>query len=262
MKTEDKNIHEKHRERMKSLFLKNGLDAFSEVEKLEFLLFFSVPFKDTNPLAHKLLDEFKSLSGVLEASYDSLIAVEGVGHHTAIFLSALHEYITQYYRGKSNTTILDSSVKTKQFCKDLFVAQKTESFLIICLGNDNSVINTKFITSGSANSVNVEIKDISKFAFNNNCERIMVAHNHPTGKAIPSDNDISYTASIILGLSLNDIDLVDHIIVGTDNVYSMLDAHIILDLKADMFNKHVYKYPTLRSSLSPYKLDDSPFLKK
>ena len=97
-KPKEKNIHANHRARMKKLFIENGLDSFSEVEKLEYLLFYAIPFKDTNPIAHRLLDEYKTLNGVLNATYDGLLRVKGVGEHVALFLKSMHAGISEYYK--------------------------------------------------------------------------------------------------------------------------------------------------------------------
>ena len=80
-------VHDGHRDRLKQRFLAEGLDNFSQVQVLELLLFYCIPRKDTNEVAHRLLDRFGSLSQVLETRVEDLEKVDGIGHNTAVFLS-------------------------------------------------------------------------------------------------------------------------------------------------------------------------------
>ena len=75
-----------HRQRVRDRFLSEGLDSFDEVHVLELLLFYAIPQRDTKPLARALLDHFGSLSLVLDASQEELMAVKGVGEGIATFL--------------------------------------------------------------------------------------------------------------------------------------------------------------------------------
>ena len=84
-------IHDGHRERMKKRFLEHGLDNFDDVNALELLLFYALPRKDTNALAHALLDRFGSLAGVLDASAADLLSVDGVGESIAGLLRLIPE---------------------------------------------------------------------------------------------------------------------------------------------------------------------------
>ena len=78
--------HEGHRQRLRRRFLLEGLDNFDEVQVLELLLFYAIPRRDTNPIAHALLEQFGSLSGVLEAPVSALAQVPGMGENGATLL--------------------------------------------------------------------------------------------------------------------------------------------------------------------------------
>ena len=94
------NVHDGHRQRFKEQFLQSGLDGFNSHQLLEMLLYYSIPRKDTNPLAHRLMDTFGSLSGVLEAEYEELCRVEGVTPHTAMLLCFCGKLFWRYYQDK------------------------------------------------------------------------------------------------------------------------------------------------------------------
>ena len=82
-------VHEGHRDRLRDRFLAEGLDNFTQVQVLELLLFYCIPRKDTNEVAHRLLQRFGSISQVLETRVEDLEKVDGIGHNAAVFLSLL-----------------------------------------------------------------------------------------------------------------------------------------------------------------------------
>lgn len=89
----DGSMHQAHRLRMKQKFLEYGIGGFADHEIIEFLLFYAIPRKDVNPLAHKLISHFGSLSAVLEASVDSLMQVDGIGEHSAILINLFFNFL-------------------------------------------------------------------------------------------------------------------------------------------------------------------------
>ena len=92
----EKAVHAGHRARMRERFMKEGLSGFSEHEVLELLLMFAIPQRDVNPLAHRLIDRFGSLSAVLESSPAELTRVDGVGENAAALLSLMPQLMGYY----------------------------------------------------------------------------------------------------------------------------------------------------------------------
>ena len=90
------NLHKLHRQRLKERFLSSRFDNFAEHEILEFLLFFSIPQGNTNPIAHKLLDRYHSLSAVLDASYENLLTNDGIGSHSAVLIKMIPALLNTY----------------------------------------------------------------------------------------------------------------------------------------------------------------------
>lgn len=230
-------IHKNHRSRMKETYLNSGFSSFSEIEKLEFILYYAIGRKDTNPIAHKLLDEFKSLDKVLEAPISELKNIDGLGEHSAILLHLFLDVANEYGKSKCETHISSTS-QAKSYACNLYTGISVEEFYVICLNSANRVLNSKKINTGTASKVNVEIKDITKFTMNNNCERIILIHNHPNGLAYPSDEDISFTAKIALSCIIHDIEIIDHIIVGKDKQFSFEESGILSELKKDSIRRY------------------------
>ena len=233
-------MHANHRERMREIYLKNGFDAFSEVEILEYMLFFAIPRIDTNPIAHRLLDKFGSLDNVLEAPIEALMQVDGVGYHTALYLNLMLNVTNTYSKSKRSDRIMGTN-SAKEYCSKLFTGKTVEEFYIICLSSANHIIACDKLGVGSVSKVNIVIKDITKHIVLRNCDRIIITHNHPKGIAQPSDEDLNFTRNILSNCILNDVDVLDHIIVGSNGQFSLSETSIWKELRNDAIDRLVNK---------------------
>lgn len=252
------NIHKNHRNRLKSQYLKNGLSALTDIQKLELLLFYSIPQKDTNPIAHALLNKFGDIKGVLSASYRELISVKGVKESSATLISLINDLLNLTYRDAESVKILSSS-DAKNYASRLFFNVPVEQFYAICLAKSNRIVSTKLISSGTIDEVNVQIRHITQTAIDNKCNSIIVCHNHPRGKGQVSDEDFSFTYSLICSCLLNNIDVIDHIVVGSDKAVSFFEQKLMATLKEKAANtiKLSESRKQLISSLTVPYIDDS-----
>lgn len=90
-------VHDGHRERLRWRFIEHGLKNFNELNSLELLLFFAIPRRDTNELAHTLLARFGTLAGVFDASYEELTSVPGVGENAAALIMLVPQILKKSY---------------------------------------------------------------------------------------------------------------------------------------------------------------------
>jgi len=229
-KSKKSNIHKDHRSRLKSQFIENGIDTLTDIQKLELLLFYSIPQKDTNPIAHNLINAFGTLSDVMSASFNELIKVDGVKENSATLIKFFGSMLNYSSRPDSEE-ILSSSSKAKEFITKYFNHISVEQFYVFCLTKSNCVKKAFLINSGSSSEVNVEIRNITEKALETNCNRMIIAHNHPHGKAVMSGQDCRFTYSLLCSCILNNIELLDHIIVGTDKTISLYKQGILAKLK-------------------------------
>ena len=218
-------VHDGHRQRLKDRFCKEGLDNFNDLYVLELLLFYSVSRKDTNLIAHKLLDKFGTLQQVLDASRGELMKVEGVGEHTAIFLSLIRE-VGRYYRieKEKEGTILHSVKDCGAYMMSYFYGRNNETVFMLCLDSKCKVLSCRKIGEGSVNSAGISIRRIVEVALNESASTVVLAHNHPSGLAIPSAEDIQTTYKIAQALKMVDVVLADHIVVSDSDFVSMVDS--------------------------------------
>lgn len=242
---------------MKNIFVENKFDAFTEVQKLEFILFFSIPQKDVNPLAHKLLDEFGSLQHVLSASFEDLTKIDGVGKHTALLLKTF-DAVSKEKPVTAKTFKLASSDLAKEYCHQLLCRSSIEEFYVVCMDETHKILKVKKLSDGSANKVNVSISEITKLCFACNATEIVICHNHPSGNDQFSDDDVALTHNIMCNCVLNDIRLIDHVLVTPEKAFSLANQGVIDAIEANIV-KHMNISPVMRKRISapsaPYVID-------
>ena len=221
-------IHNGHRQRLKDRFRREGLDNFDELYVLELLLFYCIPRADTNPLAHRLIDHFGSLTGVFEASPEELEKVEGMGKNASTFLSLIIQ-VGRYYQVKRSEPgkILSKLEDCGNYLLPYFLNRDQETVFLLCLDAKCKVLCCKMVGEGSVNSANVPIRRIVEYALAANATTVVLAHNHPSGLAIPSADDIHTTYRLATALDAVEITLADHIVVCNEDYVSMVQSGYI-----------------------------------
>lgn len=218
-------IHNGHRERMKQRFLQEGLDGFTQIQALELLLFYCIPQRDTNSLAHALLERFGSLSQVLEAPVEELRKVPGVGEHTAIFLHLITEAGRFYLVNRSTQEkILPSLESCAEYMLPFFFGRKVETVFLLCLDAKCKALCCREIGEGSVNAAGISVRRVVETALNAGATTVVLAHNHPSGLALPSSEDIQTTRRVAAALSAVEIHLADHIVVADGDYVSLVQS--------------------------------------
>ena len=218
-------MHSGHRERLKQRFLEEGLDNFTDIQVLELLLFYAIPQKDTNPIAHRLLDHFGSLSNVLEAEVDQLKKVPGISDHSATLLALVTE-LCRYYQVDcaQRTEILTTLDACGAYLVPRFFGRTRETVFLLCLDAKCKVLACREVGEGTINAANISIRKIVETALAANATTVVLAHNHPSGVAVPSLEDIQTTRRVAAALSAVEIHLADHIVVAEGDYVSMVQS--------------------------------------
>lgn len=228
-------MHEGHRKRLKMRFLKEGLDSFEPHQVLELLLFYSIPRRDTNELAHKLLERFGSLSAVFDADIKDIVKVPGIGENSAFLLTLIPQLARRYNNDKwGPKPELNSSTKAGKYAVSLFGGRTYEAFFIICLDAQNRVNYSELVHEGTINEAAVYPRLLVEAAIRHKANSVILAHNHPGGTLNPSRADIEATRTICTALESISIKVLDHIIVCGDEYYSFAENGRLELLK---FNK-------------------------
>ena len=218
-------VHDGHRERLKERFRTEGLDGFTEVQVLELLLFYSVPRKDTNEIAHALLEKFGTLAQVLDANPADLEKVPGMGSSSALFLKLLIAAGRRYQISRTESaSILRTVEQCGAYLQPRFFGRKHEAVFLLCMDAKCKVLACKQVGEGSVNSAGVPIRRIVETALSANATMVVLAHNHPSGLALPSADDIQTTKRLAVALDTVEITLIDHLVFSDDDYVSMAQS--------------------------------------
>ena len=218
---------EGHRKRLRTRFREEGLDHFDEVNVLELLLFYGKPRTDTKALARELLNRFGSLSRVLEATAAELETVDGVGENTSTLLTLIPQLGRYYLVNRSeNPKILNTTEAYGKFLVHNFHGRRDESVFLLCLDAKCKMLVCQMVGQGSVSSANVPIRKIVELALSANATTVILAHNHPSGIAVPSEEDIEATERLAVALSAMDIILADHVVVSDKEFVSLAQSGI------------------------------------
>ena len=227
----ENNLHNGHRERVKKKFLEQGFsDATPKHEILELILFFSVPRKDTNELAHQLLNKFGSLSGVLNAPVSELIKFPNITENTAALFKIIMEAARIYNtESVSKSTVFTSIEEIGTYLLGRFAGITEEQFSVVSLDNKGKFIAYDVLSKGDIRTVGVSSRRVIEIMLERRAGMVVLAHNHPGGVALPSDGDLETTKRIGEALSHIGVRLFDHIVIADGDFVSFRQSKQLLD---------------------------------
>ena len=219
------NIHAQHRQRVKKRFRSEGLDHFEELHALELLLFYALPQIDTNPIAHDLLNTFGSLRNVLEAPVEQLMTVNKIGEHAAILLSLVKGIAQKYVISDAARSPLNTTTDCGNYLLDRFLGKRDEVVMLLCLDAKRAPLCCRIVSEGSVNAAEISTRKVVEAALSVNATSVILAHNHPSGIAVPSMPDIVTTRRMGAALSAVDIVLEDHFVVADRDYVSLRQSN-------------------------------------
>lgn len=216
METQKTNLHVGHRQRVKERFLQDGLAHFAPHEALELLLFYAVPQRDTNVLAHRLLERFSTLSGVFAATQEELCTVDGIGEHAAtlihLILPLASLVMTEIQ--KADKTEAFTVERAGEYLIKRYLSEGSEVVYLLLLNNAGHLLDCVRVHEGSVNSVSITPRMLIEIALTHHASSVILAHNHPAGLPIPSTDDINTTNLLANAFNAVGIPLAEHIVVA------------------------------------------------
>ncbi len=209
------NPHKHHRQRLRHRFLQEGLGSFKKHNILELLLFYSLPRKDTNEIAHRLIEKFGSLSAVFDADYEALIACDGISENTATLLKFVPQLARAYLIDKDTRySTFGDSEKLGKFLVNYFIGEPREKLIAIFMNNRMEMIDITVISTGTVSSSEISVRKITEAGFAKKAASFILAHNHPDGNASPSDNDLIITNEYRALFKKLGMPLIEHYVIG------------------------------------------------
>lgn len=211
------------KDRLTRRFLLHNPDALTDEELLELLLRFSA--EDAEGLSKRILEKYPSIAAVIEADADQLAAIEGMDEGSVLLLSLVPELHRRYFLSRSQgETRLLSSADFGRFLLPYFYGARDEMVYLLLLDAAGKVLNCRLLGHGSVNSANVPMRRLVQEALTANATGVVLAHNHPSGLALPSKEDIELTLRLRDALDVLDILLLDHVVIADDDFVSMRES--------------------------------------
>lgn len=225
---DEKKMHEGHRGRLLETVVSAGMENVSEVQAMEFILTYIFPRGDVNPLAHRLLHEFGSVANVLDSEINSLKEVEGMGDRSAKSLYMIGQMFNYYTHSKGGEK---QELSNYQLIADYFEEflrfRTLETFVIVALDAKMNLTQRKILALGSVKNVGLPAIDIANFVSASKPVYVLFAHNHPSGTAKVSKQDLDANNELASLLDCLSVKFVDHIIVGEDGIFSIKQDNFI-----------------------------------
>ena len=206
--------HEGHRDRLRTKFT-NSPASLEDHELLELLLYYSLPRVNTNEQGHRLIEQFDSIKGVLDADTTSLEQTQGIGPSSAFLIRVIAELTYRYVNDSSikQKWPVEDPIEAPRFVCPLFTGAKTEKMYIILLDNSNNIIGKHLLSEGTTNATAIPMQRIAQLVNIPSVAKVVLAHNHPGGKLIPSGEDLFVTNRLSIFFKILGIPFIDHYIV-------------------------------------------------
>ena len=221
-------IHDGHREHVRRRYLTGGLEPFADHEALELLLFYAIPRQDTNPVAHALMDRYGSLSAVLSAPVEDLKKVKGVGESAAVLIHLVPELCRKArLADAAQDTVLSSTERAGAYLLERFSGERREVLYQLCLDRKGKLLACKRLSEGGVSSTELDIRRLVENAILTSASAVILSHNHPSGIALPSQDDYNTTEQAKAALATVGVTLVDHIIVADGDFVSMAESRYL-----------------------------------
>lgn len=199
-------------------------DSMEKHEILELLLTFSIPRKNTNEQAHLLLEKFGSIKEILNAPFNLLTSVKGIGPTSALFLKLIGVIVRLYSEESSPKGTVLTKEEIAKVLMNKFVNREEEHVVIALFSAKMKLVYCDFLNSGSIHGVSTEAKDFLELALKYKARYVIIAHNHPSGIALPSKDDIETTIYLRNILKPFGILLMDHLIFVDNDYISLADS--------------------------------------
>lgn len=217
-----------HRKRLRERFLRSDLDGFGDYEIVELLLTLGTPRRDCKSVAKETIKHFGGLREVLDASYEELQKVSGIGPSNAFGLKLFQAVSERLARERiPEKIVMNSSRAVADYLQKSIGLEKKEHFVMLSMDSRNNLIKINDISVGSLNASIVHPREVFKEAIQSSAAQIIIAHNHPSGNSEASPEDVALTRRLAEAAKIIGIELLDHIIVTRDNFSSLKEQNLI-----------------------------------
>lgn len=215
-------------DRPREKLIQRGEKALTDAELIAIFLKTGVKGKSALDLGKQLLQEYGSLKKLFAAPLADLLKHEGIGITKYATLKAALEIGRRYHSEPVQIgSVLKNSTMTRNFLSDRLREHKNEVFACLFMDHHCRIISFEELFQGTINRAMIYPREIVRRGLFHNAAKIILAHNHPSNVATPSEADKEVTVFIKEALNLVDIEVVDHIIIGNPENFSFAEAGLM-----------------------------------
>jgi DNA repair protein RadC len=218
MKIKDLPDSSKPRER----FLKHGKEALSDAELFAILLRTGYKGENVVEMSNRLIKEY-GLNNLFDCSLKELQKIKGIGQSKAMQILTIAELSKRHSQTKNQIKKITCAKDVFDCFYDKLKDEKQEFFYVLLLNNQNLIIEKEFISKGILDSAILHPREVFRPAIKNSCSKIILVHNHPSGDANPSNEDLEITRQLIDTGKMIDIKVLDHVIIGNKSYWSWVE---------------------------------------
>ncbi len=224
--------HNFHRKHMRERFYEAGFKGMADHNVLEMLLYYGIPRKDTNDIAHELINRFGSYADVFEANLHDLMKVKGMTETAACLIKMIIPFYNRYVENlsKRKPTPIEPEEVVDYLRPKYHEGSCRERVFILCYDSSNHLITCRLLSEGDICSSAFDIREFGRIVLETNCSSVIISHNHPHSMSLPSNDDIRVTRAVIELLDMLKVTLKDHIIVDDEGFTSMANHKLTMPM--------------------------------
>ncbi len=272
--TSDKtnNVHEGHRQRLRERFLSDrDMKTFRDHEILEYLLSLVIPRKDTNVLAHDLIHRFGSLNGVFAADPDELKRFKNMTTSASYMLASVLPAVRRSLRTDEENRelpVLQTAVECAEYLRQYFYGRANECMALLYLNARYQPVAMQWIEGFHPDRMKIDEEDIVRRAIKAGAKFVVMAHNHPSSRMEPSDEDVIESIKLYQFLRAAGMRLNDSIIVSDNGYFSLRNMGFLSKCENEWFagasgrkelKEGAFFNPGYKSKMREYILDAITF---
>jgi len=212
-----KDIPESNQPRQR--LIKKGVEVLSDAELLAIIFQKGTKYENAIDMSNRLISKY-GLDKLSSCSIKELQKIKGIGQAKACQILTLFEFNKRHNLAKQNGKTIKSAKDVYEYCHSKFINADKEHFLVLHLDTCNRIIKDEIISIGTLNSSLVHPREVFKSAIKESSNALILVHNHPSGEAEPSKEDINITDILFKSGELLSIKVIDHVIIGSNGYYS------------------------------------------
>lgn len=224
--------HNFHRQHMRERFYEAGFKGMADHNVLEMLLYFGIPRRDTNGIAHELISTFGSFAGVIEANRHDLMKIKGMTETAACLIKMIVPVYSRYVENlkKYEPSPVEPEEVVDYLRPKYHEGSCRERVFVLCYDSSDRLITCRLLNEGDICSSAFDIREFGRIVLETNCSSVIISHNHPHSISTPSKDDVEVTRTVIKLLDTLKVTLKDHIVVSDDSYTSMASNRTTLPL--------------------------------